>query len=290
MRSRVRSPWEVWTVVALGFCGLGFGAGCSGVQPKVNLDDEATDGAGTSTESSGDASGQPAVGSGQTSPEHGPSGTNSGVTTSPPNGEPPEIPESLRDHHPNLLQPATLKEEAPETFDVKFDTTRGDFVVRVHRKWAAEGADRFYNLVRVGYYDNVAFFRVLKGFVVQFGIHGEPVVNAAWREATIEDDPVVESNKRGYVSFAKSSTPASRTTQVFVNLANTNAFLDRDGFAPFGEVVDGMDVVDALYSGYEDGPPRGSGPEQSKIQSQGNAYLESQFPELDYVRRAVVLP
>src|SRR5215469_4702291 len=159
-----------------------------------------------------------------------------------------------------LANPAALTEQAPATYKVKFDTSKGPFVVEVHRDWAPLGADRFYNLVKNGFYDNARFFRVISGFMVQFGINADPAISARWRSARINDDPVKKSNSRGMMTFATAG-PNTRTTQVFINYAN-NAALDGQGFAPFGQVVSGMNVVDALYSGYGEGAPSGAGPEQ----------------------------
>lgn len=189
-----------------------------------------------------------------------------------------------------LLRPALLKERAPEVYDVRVATSRGDFVVRVTRAWAPRGADRFYNLVRRRFYDGAHFFRVLPGFVVQFGISAHPQVSRAWQTATIPDDPVKQSNTRGYVTFATSG-PNTRTTQVFINLHDRNAQLDAMGFAPFGQVVEGMNVVEQLYSGYGEGSPQGNGPRQDLIQARGKAYLEAQFPKLDRIVSAkLVIP
>jgi len=188
------------------------------------------------------------------------------------------------DPHAALADPALATATAPDTYRVRFETTKGPFVVEVRRAWAPKGADRFYNLVRAGYYDDVAFFRVISSFMVQFGINGDPQVNAAWRSARISDDPVKQSNVRGMVTFATSG-PDSRTTQVFVNFKD-NARLDGMGFAPFGKVVQGMSVVDSLYSGYGEGAPRGMGPDQGRAQGEGNVYLRSGFPRLDYVKTA----
>jgi peptidyl-prolyl cis-trans isomerase A (cyclophilin A) len=187
-----------------------------------------------------------------------------------------------------LKNPAALTEKAPDTYRAKFDTTKGAFVIEVNRAWAPLGADRFYNLVKNGYYDNCRFFRVIDGFMAQFGISGDPSLNTLWRQARIQDDPVKQSNKRGWVSFATSG-PNSRTTQVFVNYADQNSQLDGMGFAPFGRVVQGMNVVDSLYSGYGEGAPRGKGPEQFKAQTEGNTYLQKEFPKLDYVKSAVIV-
>ena len=186
-----------------------------------------------------------------------------------------------------LLTPDSLAETAPGVFQARFETSKGDFVIEVHRAWSPHGADRFYNLVSNGYYDNVRFFRVVAGFVAQFGIHGDTTVAAAWRRQTIGDDPVIQSNTRGFVSYAKGG-PNSRTTQIFINFGD-NSGLDGMGFSPFGEVVEGMEVVDALYSGYGDSPPRGRGPGQPVIQRRGNAYLKEDFPYLDFVRRATIV-
>ena len=190
----------------------------------------------------------------------------------------------------NLMKPAALTDKAPDTFRVKVETSKGDFVVEVHRTWAPNGADRFYNLVKAGYYDGVRFFRVLrdpKPFMAQFGIHGDPAVSAVWRGATIPDDPVKESNKRGYLTYATAG-PNTRTTQLFVNYGD-NSFLDGQGFAPFGQVVEGMEVVDNLHGGYGEGPPRGNGPDQGKVQTEGNKYLDEKFPKLDVIKKAAVL-
>jgi peptidyl-prolyl cis-trans isomerase A (cyclophilin A) len=184
----------------------------------------------------------------------------------------------------SLLQPATLEEQAPATYQVKFQTTKGDFVVQVTRAWAPLGADRFYNLVKNGFYTDASFFRVLPGFVVQFGISARPDVSASWKDATIPDDPVTQSNLLGTVTFATAG-PNTRTTQVFINLAD-NSKLDGMGFAPFGKVVSGMDVVNNLYSGYGEGAPRGNGPDQGRITAEGKAYLDKDFPKLDSIKSA----
>ncbi len=186
----------------------------------------------------------------------------------------------------NLGNPAALAEKAPALYKVRFDTSKGPFVVEVHRDWAPNGADRFFNLVKNGFYDDARFFRVVSGFMVQFGINGDPRVSAPWRSATIKDDPVKQSNKRGTITFATSG-PDSRTSQVFINFAD-NSPLDRQGFAPFGQVVSGMNVVDALHSGYGEGAPSGRGPAQGRIQAEGNAYLKKDFPDLDYIRKATI--
>jgi peptidyl-prolyl cis-trans isomerase A (cyclophilin A) len=184
-----------------------------------------------------------------------------------------------------LKNPAALKETAPATYKVNFDTSAGAFVVEVQRDWAPQGADRFYNLVKSGFFDNTRFFRVISGFMVQFGIHGDPSVAGVWRNARIPPDPVKQSNKRGYITYAMAGTPDSRTTQLFINFGD-NARLDASGFAPFGQVVSGMEVVDKIYSAYGEGAPNGAGPEQGRIQAEGNAYLMKDFPKLDYIKTA----
>jgi peptidyl-prolyl cis-trans isomerase A (cyclophilin A) len=186
-----------------------------------------------------------------------------------------------------LLHPAQLKDQAPPVFSVKFATTKGDFVVEVHRDWAPRGADRFYNLVKAGFFDKVKFFRNVSGFMVQFGISGEPAVSRAWKDAVIQDDPVKQSNTRGRVTFATAG-PNTRTTQIFISF-DDNGRLDASGFSPFGQVVAGMEVVDKLYAGYGEGAPKGLGPDQDRIEAAGNAYLEKEFPLLDAVKTATIV-
>jgi peptidyl-prolyl cis-trans isomerase A (cyclophilin A) len=189
-----------------------------------------------------------------------------------------------------LKNPAALKEMAPATYKVDFDTSAGAFTVEVHRDWAPNGADRFYNLVKNGYYDNVRFFRVIPNFMVQFGINGDPALNTVWREARLPRDPVKQSNKRGYITYAMGGGPQgpdTRTTQVFINFGD-NSQLDSSGFAPFGQVTKGMDVVDKIYSGYGEGAPSGKGPDQGRVQAEGNAYLTKDFSKLDYVKKATI--
>ena len=188
----------------------------------------------------------------------------------------------------NLSNPAALREQAPPVYKAKFDTTKGVFVIEVQRDWAPNGADRFYNLVKNGFYDNVRFFRVISGFMVQFGIHGDPKVSAPWREAQLKDDPVKQSNKRGYITYAMAG-PNTRTSQVFINFSD-NAGLDSQGFSPFGRVVTGMEVVDKLNAEYGEGAPSGRGPEQMRVQSEGNAYLTKDFPKLDFIKKATIEP
>lgn len=182
--------------------------------------------------------------------------------------------------NPALLEPEKLNEQAPESYRVIFETTKGNFVVEVTRELAPLGADRFYNLVKNGFYDEAKFFRVVPGFVVQFGIPADPRVAAAWRTQTIEDDPVKGTNEKGTITFATAG-PNSRTTQVFINFAD-NSRLDRMGFAPFGKVVEGMDVVENINAEY------GERPNQGMIQAQGNAYLEREFPNLDAIKSAKI--
>ncbi len=179
------------------------------------------------------------------------------------------------------------EQQAPESYRVRFDTPKGSFTIEVTRAWAPRGADRFYALIQSGFYDSARFFRVLPGFVVQFGIPADPQVARSWRNARIPDDPVTQANTRGAVTFATAG-PNSRTTQVFINLAD-NRNLDGMGFAPFGRVVEGMEAVEQLYSGYGEGAPHGRGPDQGRIQSEGNAYLEKSFPKLDYIQRTAIL-
>jgi peptidyl-prolyl cis-trans isomerase A (cyclophilin A) len=187
----------------------------------------------------------------------------------------------------NLANPSALREQAPAVYKAKFDTTKGVFVIEVTREWAPLGADRFYNLVKNGFYDDVRFFRVISGFMVQFGIHGDPKVSAPWREAQIKDDPVRQSNKRGYVTYAMAG-PNTRTSQVFINFGDNAASLDSKGFSPFGRIVSGMNVVDALNAEYGEGAPSGRGPDQSRMQREGNAYLMKDFGKLDSVKKATI--
>jgi peptidyl-prolyl cis-trans isomerase A (cyclophilin A) len=188
-----------------------------------------------------------------------------------------------------LLDPSKLIAKAPALFYARFDTSKGSFLVEVHRDWAPIGADRFYNLVANGYYDDVRFFRVISGFMAQFGINGDPALNRVWNDANVIDDPVKGSNTRGMVSFAMRG-PHTRTTQLFINYSDGNKQLDAMGFSPFGKVIEGMDVVDALYSGYGEGQPAGMGPDQGRAQAEGNKYLKADFPKLDYIKTARIVP
>jgi peptidyl-prolyl cis-trans isomerase A (cyclophilin A) len=183
--------------------------------------------------------------------------------------------------------PVLKKTQAPDVFKVDFDTSKGPFVVEVHRDWAPIGVDHFYDLVQSKYYDGDRFFRVLKGFVVQFGLNGDPAVTAHWDNVSIPDDPVKQHNVRGTIVYATAG-PATRTTQLFVNLANNSSQLDSQGFSPFGKVVSGMAIVESLYGGYGEGAPQGEGPDQNLAKSRGNDYLAGQFPRLDYIKTATI--
>lgn len=193
----------------------------------------------------------------------------------------------------DLANPSSLHAQAPATFEARFTTTKGDFVVTVHREWAPHGADRFYNLVRAGFYNGCTFFRVLRSpraFMAQFGISPTPAIAKAWLNANIPDDPVKESNTRGKVTFAMGG-PNTRTTQIFVNYSD-NSYLDKQDFPPFGEVTEGMDVVDQLYADYGEGAdnnPQSHGPTQDKLQNEGKAYTDRYFPKLDKVIKASIV-
>jgi peptidyl-prolyl cis-trans isomerase A (cyclophilin A) len=187
----------------------------------------------------------------------------------------------------SLLSPPKEDLKAPAKYAVAFETTKGEVVVDVERELSPHGADRIYTMVKLGYFEDLAFFRVVSGFMAQVGIHGDPAVNEVWRERTIPDDPVKASNVRGAVTFAQSSMPNSRSTQIFFNFRD-NSRLDRMRFAPFGTVRD-MGPIDALYSGYGEGAPMGRGPAQGRVQTEGNKYLAAEFPELDYIKSARIL-
>ena len=183
-------------------------------------------------------------------------------------------------HKAPMLNPALYKAKAPETFKAKFTTTKGVFIVEVHRAWAPIGADRFYNLVKGGYFDGGPFYRVISGFMAQFGFSPTPAVSKVWDKATIMDDPVLQSNKRGFVTYAKTGAPNSRSTHLFINYAD-NSSLDKQGFAPFGTVVDGMEVVDKFFTGEA---------EQQKLLEGGIAYVKKSFPNMDLITSAELLP
>ena len=197
--------------------------------------------------------------------------------------QPDETPAPTKEETPEVTQ---REGQAPAQYTVELDTTKGAIVIDVHRDWSPHGADRFYELVQNGYYTDVAFFRVIGGFMAQVGISGDPALNLEWRAKRIPDDPVKASNTRGTVTFATSG-PDSRTTQFFINFGD-NARLDGMGFSPFGKVKD-MAPVDALYDGYGEGAPRGRGPAQGRLQAEGNPYLRESFPKLDYIKSAKIL-
>jgi peptidyl-prolyl cis-trans isomerase A (cyclophilin A) len=182
----------------------------------------------------------------------------------------------------DLTDPSKLKDKAPDTFKVKVDTTKGAFTIEVTRSLAPNGADRFYNLVKAGYFKDVAFFRVIPGFMAQFGMHGDPKLTAIWNHANIQDDPVKGSNTRGTITFAQTAMPNSRGAQFFINYGD-NSRLDGDRFAPFGKVIEGMDVVDKINPEYREMPNQGA------IEAQGNEYLKKNFPNLDYIKSATLL-
>jgi peptidyl-prolyl cis-trans isomerase A (cyclophilin A) len=184
--------------------------------------------------------------------------------------------------------PAKLTATAPEQFKVLFDTTKGKFTVEVTRSLSPNGADRFYNLVKSGFLNDIAFFRVIPGFMAQFGINGDPAVAAKWRDANIPDDAVKGSNTRGAITFADAG-PNTRSTQLFINFGN-NVNLDSMGFSPFGKVTDGLDIVDKINGEYGEGAPQGNGPDQGRVQTEGNTYLKKDFPNLDYIKSVTIIP
>lgn len=191
--------------------------------------------------------------------------------------------------HPALHDPSKATEKAPDQFKVKLHTSKGDIVIEAHRDWSPNGADRLYNLVKIGYFQDVAFFRAVQDFMVQFGIHGDPTVNSVWRESTVNDDPPgKQTNSRGMVTFAKTGRPNSRSVQLFINYKD-NAALDGMGFTPVGKVVEGMDVVDKINTEYGEGAPRGMGPDQMRVQTEGNKYLKADFPRMDYILSATIV-
>jgi homoserine O-acetyltransferase len=197
-----------------------------------------------------------------------------------------------RGGHDRLLHPgsAELEQRAPEAFRVRLDTTRGPIVLEVQRAWAPHGVDRFHALVRAGYYDDAAVFRVRAGVFAQFGIHGEPAIARRWRTSTIPDDPRVLSNTHGTVAYAFKD-PDGRTTQVFINLRDNSAAFDREPFAPFARVVEGMEVADALYAGHAERAGGGiRAGKQDPVFEGGNPYLRREFPGLDYIQRATIEP
>ncbi|HET9833024.1 MAG TPA: peptidylprolyl isomerase [Vicinamibacterales bacterium] len=184
-----------------------------------------------------------------------------------------------------LLNPAALTAKAPETFKVKFDTTKGPIVLELHRDWAPKGVDRFYNMTRNGFFNGVRFFRVIPNFMAQFGINGDPAVNEAWEKARLADDPPNgKSNVRGILTYGTAGQPNSRGTQLFINYKD-NSYLDKTGFVPIGEVVEGMELVDMLYADYGAAPQN----EQNTLVSQGNKYMQTKYPKLDYVKTATIV-
>lgn len=185
---------------------------------------------------------------------------------------------------PNLLQPSTLRATAPATFRVKMTTTKGDIVMEITRSWAPHGVDRFYNLVRAGYFTDCSFYRVMPNFMAQFGINARPEVNKAWQNANIPDDPRnAQSNKRGMVTFATTGAPNSRGTALFINIAD-NSYLDGQGFVPIGQVIEGMEHVDMLYNGYGDTSTR-----QGSFEQGGKAFVDRTYPKLDRILTAVTI-
>jgi len=251
------------SLIALCIAAMAIGAGCGKPAPEVSSDNAGTTAqAATSAAAATVSPASPAV---------------SAMQTAAPVASGP----LASTVHPALLDPSKATAKAPDSYKAKFTTSKGDFVIEVHRDWSPNAADRFYNLVKMGFFDDVRFFRALDGFMVQFGLSGDPAVSAKWTTANIPDDGVKKSNTRGFVTFAQTSLPNSRSTQVFINYGD-NARLDGMRFAPFDEVTSGMEIVDGLYKGY------GEQPNQGLIQSQGNAYLDAKFPKLDRVTKAVI--
>jgi peptidyl-prolyl cis-trans isomerase A (cyclophilin A) len=188
----------------------------------------------------------------------------------------------------SLRNPAAFTETAPATYKVKFETSAGVFVAHIERAWAPEAADRFYNLVKNGFYDGVRFYRSVPNFMAQFGLHGEPTVNAVWSRQSFTPDPVKHSNKRMTLAFAMGGNPMTATTQVFLSFRD-NSSLDASGFAAFADIVEGQDVAAKIFTGYGDMPQRGGkGPDTGRILKEGNAYLEKEFPKLDYIKKATI--
>jgi peptidyl-prolyl cis-trans isomerase A (cyclophilin A) len=197
----------------------------------------------------------------------------------------PAAPAAPRAAGPNrLLTPASLTAKAPELFKVNFDTTKGPVVIELHRDWAPLGVDRFYNLTRNGFFTGVRFFRVIPNFMAQFGVHGDPAVNAAWEKARLNDDPLgKQSNVRGMLTYGTTGQPNSRGTQLFINYKD-NSYLDKQGFVPIGQVVEGMEAVDMLNAEYGSAPQN----QQGRIAAEGNKFLLASFPKLDYIKTATI--
>ena len=210
-----------------------------------------------------------------------------GCSSETPTAVDPEVPEAGSS---GVSQNASSdkKTTSEKDFQVLLETTKGNIILEVHPEWSPLGAERFKELVKMGFYNDVAFFRVIGGFMAQVGINGDPALHAKWKDNNIMDDPVVESNKPGYVSFAKTGAPNSRSTQFFINFGD-NSNLDGMGFSPFAKVIKGMDVVNSLYSGYGEGAPRGRGPDQMRVVGEGNAFLKKEFPMLDYIKKATIV-
>jgi peptidyl-prolyl cis-trans isomerase A (cyclophilin A) len=177
---------------------------------------------------------------------------------------------------------------APDVYKVNFDTSRGTFIVEVHREWAPNGVDHLYELVKAGFYDGDRFFRVVRGFMVQFGINGDPATQRTWSAMNIPDDRPTQANARGTLSYAATGAPNSRSTQLFINFKDNSQSLNPQGFAPLGQVIQGMDVVDDIYAGYGEMAPNGTGPDTTQLQMEGNSYLTSKFPHLDYIKKATI--
>lgn len=266
---------------------LGMSASCSYFSSESTTPDE-PEGAAEQVEATpeaGEAEADAPEAAGETVESSMEGAVDADVPAEPVAVEPDETEaEPAVDPRAGLTDPSKAVEKAPASFRVKFETTKGPVIIELNRGWSPRGVDRFYNLVRVGFFEDIAFFRVLDGFVAQFGISGNPSITSTWTNAIIQDDPVKTSNLRGTLTFATGG-PNTRTTQLFINLVD-NANLDRSGFSPIGKIVEGMEAVDALYSGYGEGAPMGPGPSQGLISSQGNSYLRQKFPNLDYIKSA----
>ena len=200
-------------------------------------------------------------------------------------GQPPSQAESANTH-PAMLDPSQATEEAPAVFRAKFATTKGDFIVEAHRDWSPNGVDRFYNLIKIGYFKDIVIFRAIPKFMWQFGIHGDPNVNEKWAESKIKDDPSKPSisNTEGYLTFAKTGAPNSRSVQFFVNLGS-NGFLDKQGFTPFAKVINGMDVVRKVNTEYGENSPE----VQRSFQQLGNDYILKKYPNLDKIASVTLI-
>jgi peptidyl-prolyl cis-trans isomerase A (cyclophilin A) len=189
---------------------------------------------------------------------------------------------------PSVPKEETKTGPAPNDYKVDFDTSRGPIVVEIHRDWAPNGADHLYELVKAGFYDGDRFFRVVRGFVAQFGINGDPATNRLWSSVNIPDDKPTQANVRGTLTFAATGAPNSRSTQLFFNLRDNSQSLNPQGFAPLGQIISGLDAMDDLFGGYGEMAPGGPGPDSSQIQMVGNSYLAGKFPHLDYIKKATI--